>query len=251
MNTNNKARKLVAHRGDNTNYPENSYAALEAALKAGALNIEFDIQVNADGALLVFHDTDFKRVANLDVSIFDLSNDQIRALSAHLPDRFGDKFLPTQVSCLDEILGLLQRYPQVHAFIEVKRESLARWGLVEVLDKILEALRGFESQVTIISFSSSAIKYIQQHSKFRSGFVFYQYNECTRNLATILQPDYLICAYTIFPGKDKLWQGNWQWMVYSINDLELMKQLYLRDEISLIETDNISLMLQSLREKNI
>ncbi len=246
MKINNKASKLVAHRGDNTNYPENSYAAIEAALKAGALNIEFDIQVNADGALLVFHDTDFKRVGDLDVSIFDLSNDQIRALSAHLPDRFGDKFLPTQVSYLDEILDLLQRYPKIHAFVEIKRESLARWGLAEVLDKIFKALRGFESQVTIISFSSSAIKYTQQHSKLRTGFVFYQYNECTQNISTILQPDYLICAYTIFPEKDKLWQGNWQWMVYSINDIELMKQLCLRDEISLIETDNISLMLQSL-----
>lgn len=241
MNSN----KFVAHRGDNTNYPENSYAALEAALKAGALYIEFDIQMNLDGSLLVFHDVDFKRVSNHNNSIFEVSNKQLENLSAHEPDHFGEKYFPTPVSFLDDILELLKQYPKAQAFVEIKRESLAYWGLSKVIDKALVALTGFESQVTIISFSSSAIKYTQQQSKFRTGFVFYRYNELTHNIANILQPNFLICAYSIFPDKNTLWEGDWQWIVYSINDLPTMKKALKRSEVSLIETDDISLMLST------
>lgn len=235
--------KLVAHRGDNTNFPENSYAGLEAALKAGALYIEFDIQMNTEGSLLVFHDANFKRVGNNTFSTFDTDEKKLKTLSAHYPDRFGDTFLPTYVSHLHDILALLKQYPKAHAFIEIKRESLAKWGLPMVVDKVLETLKDSESQTTIISFSSSAIKYIQQHSKLRTGFVFYQYNEGTESIATILQPDFLICSYAIFPEKSALWKGPWQWIVYSINDVSIMEQAAKRDEISLIETDNIRLML--------
>lgn len=237
------ANKLIAHRGDNTNYPENSYAGLEAALKAGALYIEFDIQMNAEGSLLVFHDIDFKRVADNNTPIFEVTSEQLKSLSVHQPDLFGEKYFPTRVSYLAEILELLKQYPKAHAFVEIKQESLAYWGLSEVADKVLAALKGFESQTTIISFSLSVIKYTQQHSKLRTGFVFYQYNELTQNNAKILQPDFLICAYNIFPKKNKLWKGNWQWIVYSINDVSTMRQVMKRNEISLIETDDISLML--------
>ncbi len=39
-----------------------------------------------------------------------------------------------------------------------------------------------------------------------------------------IKPDYMICPYDIIP-EEKTWQGNWQWMVYSINDSSLAKQL--------------------------
>jgi len=244
------ANKLVAHRGDNKNYPENSYIALESALKAGALFIEFDLQMSADGSLLVFHDIDFKRVANKQAarhkSIFEVTNEQLKQLSVHQPDLFKEKFNPTPVPYFQEILDLLKQYPEAHAFVEIKRESLAKWGMPEVVDKVLEALKGMESQITLISFSLTVIKYVQQHSnKLRTGFVFYQYNECSYNIATILQADFLICSYEIFPEKDQLWQGRWQWMVYSINEVSTMKRLMKRKEISLIETDAIGLMLKA------
>lgn len=238
------SKRLVAHRGDNKNHPENSYAAFEAALKAGALYIEFDIQMNADGSLLVFHDIDFKRVGNNDTSIFETTDKQLKELSAHEPDRFGDKHFPTPVLYLDDLITLLKQYPKVNAFVEIKRESLVYWGLSEIIDKVLIALDDVKEQATIISFSSSALKYVQQHSKFRIGLVFYQYNDLTYNLANILQPDFLICAYTVFPEKNNLWQGNWQWVVYSINDSTVMQQVAKRDEITLIETDSISSMLK-------
>ena len=55
-------KKLIAHRGDNTNHPENTLIAIETALKAGAVAFEFDVQMTADHSLVVFHDDDVSRM---------------------------------------------------------------------------------------------------------------------------------------------------------------------------------------------
>lgn len=52
---------IVAHRGDSSNAPENTAAAIRAAVAAGADLIEFDTRETKDGGLLLFHDADLKR----------------------------------------------------------------------------------------------------------------------------------------------------------------------------------------------
>jgi glycerophosphoryl diester phosphodiesterase len=56
-----KTPLIVAHRGDSSNAPENTAAAIRAAVAAGADLIEFDTRETKDGALLLFHDADLKR----------------------------------------------------------------------------------------------------------------------------------------------------------------------------------------------
>ncbi|MGO1892359.1 MAG: glycerophosphodiester phosphodiesterase family protein, partial [Luteimonas sp.] len=55
---------VTAHRGAATVAPENTLAAFQAAIDAGADAVEFDVRLSADGAVVVFHDSDFRRVAN-------------------------------------------------------------------------------------------------------------------------------------------------------------------------------------------
>ncbi|MGB5604522.1 MAG: glycerophosphodiester phosphodiesterase family protein, partial [Gammaproteobacteria bacterium] len=59
---------LVAHRGYMEKYPENSLSSIEAALQAGACMVEFDVQMDANGQLLLLHDDNFKRTAGIDSS---------------------------------------------------------------------------------------------------------------------------------------------------------------------------------------
>ncbi|MFC1685138.1 glycerophosphodiester phosphodiesterase, partial [Pseudomonadota bacterium] len=51
-----KVPTLIAHRGYALHYPENSLEAMEAALKAGALFVEFDVHLSADEEPMVIHD---------------------------------------------------------------------------------------------------------------------------------------------------------------------------------------------------
>lgn len=47
---------VLAHRGDADHAPENTLAAFRAAVAAGARAVETDVQLSADGVLLLLHD---------------------------------------------------------------------------------------------------------------------------------------------------------------------------------------------------
>jgi len=238
------ANKLIAHRGDNTNYPENSYAGIESALRAGALFVEFDVQMNADKSLVVIHDTDFKRTANNPAYLFEIGDTEMRTISAHEPYRFGERHYPTHVSTLSEIMELLARYPKAQAFIEIKRESLWQWGLDAFMKPFLKTLKGYEAQSTIISFGLDALEYTKKHSKLRIGFVFYDYQTSNLEIGKKLKPDNMICSHTITP-KEKLWEGDWKWVIYSINNIADATKMLRRENVDMIETDDIVLLLEN------
>lgn len=48
--------KIIAHRGYSACYPDNTWAAIRAALTAGAECCEIDLVLSADGELIVCHD---------------------------------------------------------------------------------------------------------------------------------------------------------------------------------------------------
>lgn len=48
--------KIIAHRGDSSQFPENTLEAFAAAARNGADGIEFDVHTTADGILVVHHD---------------------------------------------------------------------------------------------------------------------------------------------------------------------------------------------------
>ena len=107
---------LVAHRGYMEKYPENSLSAIKAALDAGACMVEFDVQMDADGRLIVLHDENFKRTGGITASVFErLDYTQI---SVHEPGRLGDRFKPEPVPALEEVVALMLEYPAATAFVE-------------------------------------------------------------------------------------------------------------------------------------
>lgn len=238
----NASNKIIAHRGDNTNYPENTYAAIESALLAGAAFVEFDIQMNADNSIVVFHDENFKRMSGNALSIFDASDEILKTLSIHQAEKFADKHYPTYVSFLEEVLVLLKKFPDATFFIEVKSMSLKHWGLEVVMEKLLSILKGYSKNIIIISFSVEALEYVKQHSTIKTGLVFNQYLTKYREIANKLKPEYMFCPYTDFPDSG-FWQGTWEWVVYSINDPQMAKKWLARDEIDYIETDDIKRLL--------
>ena len=238
------ANKLIAHRGDNTNYPENSYAGIESALMAGALFIEFDVQMNADHSLVVFHDTNFKRTANNNASLFETTDEEMSKLSIHEPDRFGMEHYPTPVSFLDDILLLFCRFPEATALIEVKKQSLTHWGTELFMDKFLKLVTKYENQSIVISFSKKSLQYTQRYSKLRIGFIFLRHQNTNKEIAYQLNPDFLVCSQDTLP-KERLWEGSWTWIVYSLNNILGAQKILNREDVDMIETDDIRLLLEN------
>lgn len=55
---------IWAHRGASAKAPENTLAAFAQAIRDGANGIELDVQLSADGALVVIHDETIDRTSN-------------------------------------------------------------------------------------------------------------------------------------------------------------------------------------------
>lgn len=54
--------RIIAHRGDRAHAPENTLRAFESARRAGCDSIELDLQLSADGEVVVFHDATLDRL---------------------------------------------------------------------------------------------------------------------------------------------------------------------------------------------
>lgn len=236
--------EFVAHRGDNKHYPENSYKGIEAALKAGAKYVEFDVQMTADLQFIVHHDADLKRTAHQDVSIFSHSYDELRKFSIHESTRFSHRHYPTPISLLTEILQLLAQYPNTTAFIEVKVQSLKQWGKEKVMDALLSLLKSYQGKHVVISFSALALHYLKQYSDLAVGWVIKDYTKKSYDKAVALKPEFLICDYKKITQDKAPWQGSWEWMLYSINNPS-DAFYYAQLGVELIETDDIQMLLSS------
>jgi glycerophosphoryl diester phosphodiesterase len=63
--------EIIAHRGAAGARPENTMAAVEQALADHADWVEIDVQETADGEVVVAHDSDFMKLAGVDLKVWD------------------------------------------------------------------------------------------------------------------------------------------------------------------------------------
>lgn len=98
---------IMAHRGASHAAPENTLAAIQQAIDDGADWVEIDVQETADGEVVVFHDSDFMKLARRDLKIWDATRDDLRAIdigSWFAPD-FRDQRVPTLAEVLTTCRG--------------------------------------------------------------------------------------------------------------------------------------------------
>lgn len=70
---------LLAHRGDHRSAPENTLAALAAAVAAGCDGMELDVRRSRDGRAVVLHDASLMRVQGVAVAASDLTAAELAA----------------------------------------------------------------------------------------------------------------------------------------------------------------------------
>ena len=115
---------LIAHRGYSSIAPENTLAAFEAAIEAGAEVLECDVQLSADGVVVVMHDPTVDRTTDGRGAVRDLEWDTLRGLDAGYPERFGSAFADEKVPRLDyKDERKLQRFITDHGKIVPRRVS--------------------------------------------------------------------------------------------------------------------------------
>jgi len=142
--------QLVAHRGYSAAAPENTVAALRAALEAGIEAVEFDVQTAACGTPVLIHDPMLGRTTNGVGPVRRRPLAQLKALDAG--SWFGPEFSGERIPTLEEALETVAgRAQQVFQDIKGYRE-------MEDLDRMVTLTRNSGlDEVTIFTSSDWVI----------------------------------------------------------------------------------------------
>ncbi|HQZ95021.1 MAG TPA: glycerophosphodiester phosphodiesterase family protein [Pyrinomonadaceae bacterium] len=106
---------IIAHRGDSFHAPENTLAAFQMALDAGADGVEFDVRLSKDGVPVVIHDADLRRTGRQSAKISELTAEELRSVDVgswfnkRFPERCDPAFSKETVPTLAEVLKLLEQ----------------------------------------------------------------------------------------------------------------------------------------------
>ncbi len=244
MNTKIGHPQFIAHRGYSQCYPENTLVALEAALKAGAQYVEFDVHFTADAVPVVFHDSELERTTGVKGDIHRITSVELAKLRAGEFDRFGDQFADEPIPTLQDVLRLLQRWPNAQAFVEIKHRTVECFGIEYVARQMVKALTPTMNNCILISFHRPVLEAARKAGMRRIAWVIREWGNHSRKQAEALKPDVLFCDVEKIPDVDNiLWPGPWQWALYDVVDTGLALRWAARG-VQFIETWDIGGMLR-------
>ena len=237
-----KAARLIAHRGYPLRYPENTLPGLQTSIEAGAKYLEFDIQLTRDRIPVLYHDASMRRTSGIDRLIMDLSAEELEFIDAGEPDRFGRQFKSTRIPSLALVVEMLSNHPAVQAFVEIKWESLAYFGVATVVDAVMACIRDYPRQFIVISFDYDCLQYARRSGSNPIGWAIETTDNNTLKMLASLRPEYLFTSVAKYSALRKALPGSWQWALYHATGPE-QENAMLAAGADLVETDAIVEML--------
>ncbi|CAH1794223.1 unnamed protein product, partial [Owenia fusiformis] len=123
LNTDESGRlPIIAHRGGQTDAPENTIASFREARRNGAQAVELDLAFTKDGIAVLLHDFTVDRTTDGTGYIDELMYEDVKKLDAsskhELKDHFPNEGIPTLEEGLVECLGL-----GLKVYIDVKGDA--------------------------------------------------------------------------------------------------------------------------------
>lgn len=107
---------VIAHRGDHINYPENTLAAYEQAIKDGADYVEIDLRTTKDGRLISLHNESVDRMTNGTGRVKDLTLEAIKKLRVKVVNQ--SQKTTYSIPGFEEILTLCKN--KIYIYIDFK-----------------------------------------------------------------------------------------------------------------------------------
>jgi glycerophosphoryl diester phosphodiesterase len=145
--------QVVAHRGAAGARPENTMAAFRLAIENKATWVELDVQESADGEVIVMHDSDYMKIAGVDLKTWDATTNALADID------IGSWFDPAYAS---------ERTPLLRDVLELAKDSgtgvlieLKYYGHDEMLEqRVADVVEetGMTDQVRAMSLKYEAVK---------------------------------------------------------------------------------------------
>jgi glycerophosphoryl diester phosphodiesterase len=250
--------QVIAHRGASGHAPEHTLPAWQLAHDMGADYLELDIQMTADGRLVVFHDETIDRTTNGEGPLRDYTLAELQSLDAGSwfneanPNHARSDFEGTRVVTLDEVIdrfGTQTRY-----YIETKSAERDPTLEAELMDTLSERGLIEDGAVVIQSFSQESLREVESinpdvplvqlvwyYPESEDSDTLIEWTGVTPGPGTITDADFeTIREYAVGIGSNLNYQGDavideafvkqaqandLRVHVYTINDIPAMEQL--------------------------
>jgi glycerophosphoryl diester phosphodiesterase len=150
---------IASHRGDMYSAPENSMSGIRSALKKEVDFIEIDIQMTKDGKIVLFHDTDLRRIVGVSDKIIDLPYEEVLKyeIGSYFSEVYFGEKIPTLEAVLEEVKG------KANLLIDVKPYG-SRVKMAETLVDLIEQYEMVESSY-VQSFDYGILSEIRNLNK--------------------------------------------------------------------------------------
>ena len=238
------AEQLVAHRGLQATYPENTALSVQKAIDAGALFVEVDIQLSLDKQPMVYHDISLERVSGEGALISELSCKELMALPAYEPKRLGKQFINETISSLEDVVKIILQHPQVTLFVELKEESIATFGAETMLQNVCQVLRPISDRAVLISFDYSILATAKANGWPQVGPVLLEWSHIDSDEINAIAGDYTFVDFNIIPETENLDRLTSKLVAYEVGTPALAVTLANRG-VALFETFDIATLLTS------
>ena len=242
--SNNYRSRLVAHRGYQKLYPENTLLAYQKAIEAGALSIETDVLLSADKQAVLYHDPTLKRVSGCKGRVKDKTLAELIGTPAFEPRRLGQQFQDQCITPLSDLVELLKAHPQVTAYIEVKKEVLAFAGASETYASISDCLAPVDSQCIIISFDHDFMVFVRSQGWARCGVVIKRWRDLQSVKIQAIKPETVFINYRKIPAKAELDKLGFELVIYEIDEPPLARK-WLARGVNKVESFDIGGLIAS------
>ncbi len=238
------AQQLVAHRGYQKRYPENTALAVTKAIEAGALFVEIDIQLSRDQQPMVYHDISLQRVSGCAGSITELSREQLEKLPAYEPQRLGEEFIEEPISSLETVVEIIRRHPTVTLFVELKEESIDHFAAEVMLHNIYAVLQPIAQRAVLISFDYSIIQTSRSKGWPQVGVVLRNWIDIHSPEVQAIDGEYTFVDYKIIPLQVDLTMLKTKLVAYEVGTVELARKLA-NQKVPIFETFDIQGLLEA------
>ena len=153
--------RVIAHRGDSRNYPENTLPAFESAVRMGIDVVETDIHLTKDGVLVIWHDPTLERNTDGSGRIEDHTLEELRRFDAgYTFTQDGGKTFPfrgkgVRICTLAEAL---EHCPGQRFNIDLKTKC------PEIVDEFIKVIREHDAVDRVVgaSFHLSNLKRLRR-----------------------------------------------------------------------------------------
>jgi len=157
---------VIGHRGAAGAAPENTMAAILQGVEDGADWIEIDVQETSDGAVLVYHDSDFKRLGGEGVKFWEATAEQVSGID--IGSWFSSEFSGERAPTLKAVLEACRGHCGV--LIELKYYGHTQ-RLEERVAEIVEETE-MEDHVMVMSLEYAGIQKMRQiRPKWKLGLL--------------------------------------------------------------------------------